>query len=318
MRPEWIWMTHNGTGGTGSLTLVDVAGWPGFEKFAAAGLPRRVEYTILEFTDSTLSVLKQAETGIGNFDPSANLLTRDIVTSTWSGTVMIPNQGSASAAAALTIGATAANVRVTCAPTPNLLPAIPLVGSSVSGSDNAGTLPLNFTSAGAASLLLTSGQVEIIPILLAHRGPFSQITLNVGGGSGTYSGGTQSLTAAIYEIETSDGLPGRKLVDFGAIGGSTPFAVAGNVSNTPLAQPVPLETGWYYLAILAQFSGGSGTPRMKGGSALGASPFGSRITTGAIVACEGTVSGQTSLTDPATNTGFGLSNNGYFWAALLA
>ena len=312
MRADWIWTTHDGTGGAGALTLASVSGWPGFGNVYAS--PRRVQYTILQFTDTTLATLAQAESGYGTYTPATGVLTRDQVLRTWDGSTYLPTDGSATAATALNISATAANVRVTCAPTIELLSAMPAIAGSLEGL---GTFPLNMVMTSAASALsLNNAELDFNPILIGHSGPFSVASARVGDSSGTYTGGTQSLMVGVYEI-AANGLPGKKLIDFGTLGGTAPFAAAAVVSSTPLATPVALEPGWYYQAVLAQFSGGSGTPRMRSfGAVAAASPGGTRFASGATTANELYVAAQTALSDPAPAVA--ISNNGYSWAVAFA
>lgn len=309
MRADWISMTHNGTGGTGNLTCVAASGYPTFG--SVVNVPRIVEYTILQYTDASFATLAQAETGRGSYTPSSGILTRDVILRTWNGSAYLPAGGVATAPVALNITATAANVRILCAPSVELLPAIPFVASSLEGL---GTFPLNAVNTGPYDYLVNSGEVDYNPILIGHEGPFSMASANVAGSGGTYTGGTQSLDVAIYEVAET-GLPGKKLVDFGSLGGTTPFAAAGNVSNTPLTTPVWLEPGWYWQAVLAQFSGGSGTPRMRAFSGvLAASPGGTKLSSGAMTANQlSAAAAQTSLTDPAP-AGPALNGNGYQWA----
>ncbi len=315
MRADWIWM-QSATGGAGALTCAAVAGWPGWANVIAG--PRRVSYTILQFADTGLQTPVQMETGIGNFDPVAGILTRTTVQRTWDGAAYLPREGVATQPTALAFGADATKVRISCTPTVDLMPALPYVGASVGGGDGYGSLPANVTNALVGSYQLGSGTIEYNPIYLAHRGPFSTATLRVGDGGGTYTGGTQSLTAAIYEVG-ADGLPGRKLIDFGAIGGAAPFAAAAFVSNTPLPVPVDLEPGWYYQAILGIYSGGTGgPPRVKGATSMwGVSPLTTRLATGGTLGIEAQVTGQSVLADPAVTAGLGLSNNGDFWLMAL-
>ena len=308
MRADWIWMTHNGTGGTGSLTLVGVPGWPGFGNVYAT--PRRVQYSILQFTDTTLATLAQGETGYGTYTPSSGVLTRDGILRTWNGTTYLPAEGVGNAPTALSLSNTAALVRISCTPTVEMLPAIPFVATSLEGI---GTFPLNVSYTSNSYLTLTNEEVDYNPILIGHEGPFSMASVRVGDDSGTYSGGTQNLEIGIYDIAET-GLPGKKLIDFGLLGGTTPFSAAATISSTPLSTPVYIEPGWYYQAILAQFSGGTGTPRMRSFvTTLAASPAGTHFGAGGTVANELYISSQTSLSDPAPS-GIALSINGYQWA----
>lgn len=310
MRADWIWMTHNGSGGAGSLTTVALTGWPTFGN--VVNVARMVQYTILQFTDTTLTTLAQSETGRGTYTPGTGVLTRDVILRTWDGANYLPTNGSASAPTALDFSNTAGLVRISCSPTIETIPAIPFVATSFEGIGTFAANGVPALGATNSAELFAGGSVDYNAILIAHEGPFSMASVRVGDSSGTYSGGTQSLDVGIYEIG-ENGLPGTKLIDFGSLGGSSPFAAAATISSASLATPIYIEPGWYYQAILAQFTGGTGTPRGRGYYAtLGAHPGGTRFSSAETVPVQLSLTGQSSLANPSPG-GMTINNNGYFW-----
>ena len=116
----------------------------------------------------------------------------------------------------------------------------------------------------------------------------------------TYTGGTSSQNIGIYAVGT-DGFPAEQLADFGNLGS----IASGNITSAALTNPIPPPTNGFYVAFLAQFSGGSGTPAIltAGGSMVFTTPLGLQLTTGGqrhINACIKT--GQTSLPSTAAGT----------------
>src|SRR5271165_1402756 len=257
MLGNWIRCTHNGTGGTGNLTLVDVSGFPGFDNVFAG--TRWVRYTIDEYTDSTFATLKQSETGIGAINTSTLVLTRTSIKSTWNGTTYLPNPGSATAPTAISFGNTAASIQIMCSPVAgSLLPSIPAVAAAATNLADGVGLPGLGVSVSSSNFSLTSGIVYYFPVLIMHEGPFSQASVRV---VGVTTGGTPTLSVAIYEVDlTNAGLPGKKLADFGSLGVTT---TAATITSAALSTPVYLAPGWYYVAVLYIANSASGTPTVR-------------------------------------------------------
>jgi hypothetical protein len=300
MRADWIAATSS-TGGTGDLALTALAGSPGWT--APFSGVRIVDYTILEFTDSTQKTIKQIEHGFAKIDTSGPTLKRSTgtVKRSWDGTNYLPNPGSSSTAAAIGFGTVSANILITCAPSSgSLLPILPAVSTL---GDNVGVTGLS--SGGTGSFTLVNQQTIYVAQLLMTEGQVTQAAVRV---NTAYTGGTSSLNVALYELDTTTGaLPGRKLADFGNLGALTGVTT---IVSAALATPFPLGPGWYVWGILPQFSGGSGTPALFGASPLNPSPFGVSLAAGTQkIAGGAVVAAQTSLTDPATTTAIASAGN---------
>lgn len=296
MRGNGIRQTHDGTGGTGTLTLVAISGWPAFSNVFTG--VRLVDYEINEYTDASKTVLAQQECGEGSIDTSTGILTRTRIDSTWNGTTYLPNPGSATAPTALNITNTAANVDIICGPSAaSMMAAVPFYYGAVgSVSDGLGLPPFNFNSANSSvSPNLTSGTVWYSPSYLAHRGPFSQASVRVTTGT---TGGTPTLTVGVFEV-ASDGSPGKKLIDFGSVG-TTSNTAPFTLTSSALSTPVSLPPGWYWTGILWVANSATGTPIIKAASGGLPGPGGVFLSNASPFASLLTVGSQTVLTDPAT------------------
>jgi hypothetical protein len=299
VRANWIDNTSS-TGGTGALTLSGVTGSPGYtDAFGTSGT-RTVEYQALEYTDSTRAELVRAESGVGSIALSTGVLTRSLVTATWvaSGASYLPKPGVATAPSALSFGTTAANIRIILAPVAD--GALPY-GHNTGNSE--GVLPFFFTgTAGPGTNNLTHQEIRYWYYPWLHnRRPISVVTIRMGA---TYTGGSSSYNLGIYAVGT-DGFPAEQLADFGNLGS----IVSGNISSGALTNPIQPPTGGFYVAELAQFSGGSGTPNILCSSAgVFTTPLGAALTWGGarhLNLC--TKAAQTSL--PATAVGTAPAGN---------
>lgn len=299
-RGNGILMTHNGTGGSGTLTLVAVTGFPDVTKVFGTSGTRLIELEINEYTDSTYTVLSKQETGIWSVNLSTLVATRTKVLSTWDGTTYLPNPGSASAPSALTIGNTAANVRIVCAPNAaGILPPTPFIATST--SDTGSQTALNFIAGSSSAISLTAGFIAYTPVLIAHHGPFSQATMRV---TTAMTGGSPTLNVALYEVG-SDGLPGNKLIDFGSVGAPN---TAATLQNTAIGTPVEVVPGWYWQAVLPVAGGATGNPSVRAANILaggmGGTSFGNSSPNSGIFL---SATGQTSL--PSTAVAIATINN---------
>jgi hypothetical protein len=298
VRGNGIRQTHNGTGGTGTLTLVAVSGWPAFSNVFTG--VRFVDYEIDQYTDASKTVLAQQECGEGSIDTSTGILTRTKIDSTWNGTTYLPNPGSATAPTALNITNTAANVDIICSPSAASMMAITpfFYGTVANVADGLGCLPMNLAAAANSTAAMpTSGTVQYAPVYIGHRGPFSQASVYVTTGS---TGGTPTLGVALFEV-ASDGSPGKKLIDFGNLG-STSNTAPFFLTNTALATPVYLSPGWYYQGMLWIAGGATlGSLAVRGANAaFGGGPGGTLFASTSPFNNSFRVGSQTVFTDPAT------------------
>lgn len=296
------------TGGTGALTLQDVTGLPGYENFFAG--TRLVEYTIIEFTSSAQTVIKQAESGIGSFVNSTKVLTRTTIEQTWDGTTLLPNWSGSTTAVAITFGSTAANIQVICAP---------VVASAIAEwpymstlGDNIGGAQLGVSAVATDVITVANQTAYYVPCIWPWRQQqFTNMAVRVGATG--YTGGTSSLVGAIYEIG-SDGKPGKRLLSIsGSFGSLTANTTLSNTSGVKIPNPGPC-----YAAILTQFSGGAGVPQIAGISPIGPSPLGMTMSGSLYYNNYATVGSVTTLDDPANLTGIALVSSSASPAIMLS
>lgn len=290
MRANFIRMTST-SGGTGTMTCTAQTGYPIVSE-AFTGV-RFIEYAIAEYTDSTKVTLSKAETGIGSYNTSTEVLTRTSVLSTWDGTDYLPKYGTSTAPTALNFGTTSANIDIMIAPMAGgvMPPQSFIAGTVASVSDGTGHIPLNYQNIGANALTVTHQQVRYFPVLIGHTRMYSQFTVRQVGAT---TGGSPTADCAIYEFG-SDGLPGKRLISFTqkAVGSANT-----TYTSTALATPIPLICGWYWAGFLWQNGGGSGGT-FRSGPILGGgvAPL---LTFSTNMSGVLTLASQSALNDPAT------------------
>lgn len=297
------------TTGTGVLTLAALpAAITAIDPFAAfsgngwgtsQGVP--VDYSIVEYTDSSFAKPMQAESGRGVLLLGANLaattLTRTTPLQTATGMDSPPASvgGQSSAASAINIG-TAANVVIWfCLSSFSPMGSMPYYTTgSLSGGDLLGFSPPAATSPFGSNFSLNNQQAQYQSAYLPFSGLIKSVSFARQAG---YTGGTASTKAALYDIG-SDGRPGKKLLDFGTTG-----SIASGTITMTASAAVFVPAGFYFFAILDQFSGGTGTPNFRAASTVMTSIWGTAFSgSQAGPIARGTVAGQTSLNDPATLT----------------
>ena len=299
MRADFIRMT-SATGGASTLTCTAQTGYPIVSK-AFTGT-RMVDYTISEYTDSTKVTLSKSETGIGSYDTSTEVLTRTKVLSTWSGSAYLPKFGTATAPSAISFGTTAGNIDIMITPASGgILPPVPFVyGTVASVSDGLGTCALNFGT--TASSTPATGVTWYWPVLIGSQGPFSQFTFRT---AAALTGGSPTFDHAIYEV-SSTGAPGKRLINF------TQITAVGTTNttytSTAIATPVYLVPGWYWAGALFVAGGATGTFTIRGATLAPGGPQGSLFASAANFGSAKSISGQTSLADPATAPTAQISN----------
>lgn len=243
MFADWIKCTHNGTGGSSTLTLVAQTGFPGPSDIWGAAGSVMVYYTIDEYTDSTKAALKQAETGLGSLNLSTGVLTRSVPWRTWvSGSGFV-----ASSASAISFGATAANIDILLTANASMLaPPVPAINAI---SD--GWLPIDATAQVDTGFVHgydpIAGTRYYAPIRLGYGKPITSIgvyttSANPVGGIriGLYDWGSNGLANhLLYEFLDSSGAP----LQLAAASGYQSFTPA----NVPFVPP-----GWYWLCVQPQ------------------------------------------------------------------
>ena len=294
MRGNWIEATSS-TGGTSALTLSDVTGSPNFDDVFGATGARFVECSIVEFTDSTRTQVSKAESGVYSVALSTMVLTRTKINSTWSAGGAYDNTNPS----AISFGTTAANIRIYCGALAESFLSFPFAAPTAVG-DSLGRYPM-FVS-GPSSTVSPANQT--VTYSLAYFSDRQQILNCSARCIGGYTGGTSSVKVAVYEIDSA-GMPGKRLIDFGNLGA---LAASTTLTSADLGTPVTLAPGWYYVAVLAEFSGGSGTPNVRASF--------NNVMSLAFSGSAGfvhilTVAGQTSLDDPATLTSVAGATTGF-------
>jgi hypothetical protein len=263
MLADFVRCTHNGTGGSGTITLAGVTGFPQpTDAFGTSGT-RRVSYEIAEYTDGTKAQLSQAERGRGLLNLSTNVLTRDEVATTW-----IAGTGYNTASpSTLTLSATAANIDIILgASTVTQRPALPLV-NSLSGVVGETYTPANTRiqlDSNVGTMTMTAGNRVYIGSEYAYGKRITSI--GVKAASVTTTG---NVRISVYEWG-ADGLPGNLITEFTSasqIGVNT----ATGIKTITLGTPFFLSPGWYYFMIQADAAVVLTSATVAGHSGMGSS-----------------------------------------------
>ena len=234
MFADAIRCTHNGTGGSSTLTLTSVTGYPQPTSVFGTSGTRIVYYEIAEYTDSTFATLNQYERGIGSLVLSTNVLTRSRPDAAWTSSTY-----TSTGATALTITNTAANVQILLtASTVTQRPALPAMQSAVLGSGWAMMNTRQQADSNSATYGVSSGNNYYIPIEFSYGKPITAVAIEVT----TAAAGSARL--ALYDWGT-DGLPQNLITEFTAstqfnTGSTGVMSVTGNWFIPP---------GWYWLLL---------------------------------------------------------------------
>lgn len=279
MRANGLKHTTTDTG-TGALTLAAVSGWPAFDDVLGTSGARIMRYTILDTADVPV------EGGVGTITLSTMSLARTKVEWCWDGSTY---DNTSPAAVSLGSG----TKTVLCSPNADDF-AASLAWMSTLG-DNIGATPF-YAYSSITTYGLSNQRIEYVPLWIVKPGAVDRLSIRCTTG---YTGGSSSFNASLYEVG-SDGRPGVRIADFGNLGSIT----AATLTSTPTTA-FWLGTRWVYLALLPQFSGGSGSPAVQAVSGIiTPTPLGAVVSagSGARHFTVAQVSGQTSLSDPATLT----------------
>ncbi len=236
MRLNYIGGTSS-TGGAGNLTLAAANGLalPSLAFVA----DQAVEYSIVEYTDPTLSSIAKAESGFGTIS-SANVLTRAEPRTSWNGTSYVQ-----AAVTPLSFGSS--NLRVYVSPIAEggatAFPRrIDLSGNYGVNGYVVGANTFQQLDYGAASLSL--GRQHAVPLKLEAGFPLTQIGVRVQ----TAVGGS-TINCAIASINPSTGYVGRVLAAANGLSGATTGVQMGSITSRLFAP------GWYWQLVQASAAG---------------------------------------------------------------
>lgn len=237
--------THNGTGGSSTITLASVTGFPQFTSAFGTSGTLFVDYQIAEYTDATFSTLKNYEAGIGSLVLSTNVLTRTLPNVTYNGTTY--NMVNPTA---LTFGNTAANFIIT-------------FGGASDTQKRGLSSTFNVTSAGSdiwqpfntrvtydsnnSTFTLTNGNLLFIPVEYIYTKPITQVAVDV-----TTLAASSNLRMGIYDTDTATGGPVNLITEFTS-GGAIATTATGFRAVT-MASPFWTPPGFYWLCLQADNS----------------------------------------------------------------
>lgn len=230
--------THNGTGGSGTLTVAARTGFPQPSDVWGTSLTKYVNYNIAEYTDSTFATLSKYERGIGSIDLSTSILTRTSVRASWT------SGGSYNCAnpTALTFGNTAANIIITFTATANAIrPGIP---GNIAQVDTYHYFNSHQQwDSGSAFITMANGTALWSLCEYSSDIPITTVAVNIGTGAGT------GLRVGFYDINPTTGFPKNLISEPTSTTQFNP-ATSGFKSVTP-ATPLWLPNGWYWVVWLA-------------------------------------------------------------------
>lgn len=234
MFADFIRCTHNGTGGSGTLTLAAITGWPQVTSAFGSSGTRLVSYVINEYTDSTKAVLAKSEAGRGSIVLSTNVLTRSVVRSTWGGTTY-----NAANPTALSFGNTAANIDIILTDASyGQCPNVPAIrGSNWELFDTRSQYDTNIST-----FTMVAGTKYYTPCEFRFGKAITAIAIEA-----TSIATTGNIRMGVYDWGT-DGLPANLLTEFTSssqIGVNT----STGIKSVTLGTPYYLPPGWYFLMM---------------------------------------------------------------------
>jgi hypothetical protein len=262
------------TTGTGTLTLAATPVPPGgidFDAWArATGFANSasflVEYTLNEYTDSTFVTEAKKESGVGTLTLGGSngitncTLARTKIEYTITSLNSQPAVYTHSPGSGISIG-TAANTLISVSPrSGSILALTPYFDNT----EALGGSPL-MAAATLASVAIANNTTYWTPFVWPRYMAVKRASLRV---QVLYTGGTTNINMAVYLPGTS-GRPVKLLVDFGVIGTAGSSLVAtGNIQSAALGMAVPMRPGIYIVGVKTAFSGGSGSPQLRGGAGM--------------------------------------------------
>lgn len=294
------------TTGTGTLTLAACpSAIGGCDPVAALGTSGAwpCNPVIIEYTDSTFATISKMEVGKNCTLTLAAAITSATLTRSPDVT-FVSGTYTNNGATAITIG-TAANVLVYFGPTAfdtvSMLPAYSTSG--ITSADGLGVAPLQvFQNNGSANFSLANNTAYFAVTLLMSSGFIKSLSIRTNAALTTPT--SNSVAAALFEID-STGLPGKRIIDFGTVSGTSGAPLGATGSNTLTASAgAYVRAGFYITGLLPVWSGGSGTPRFTGCTPCAPSPFGTIYgSTGGGPAGVCIVTSSPDMADPPNLTG---------------
>jgi hypothetical protein len=285
-------------GSPDTLTLAAVSGSPQYTDVFGTSGSRFVEYTAIQWTDSTRSVIAKAQGGVGSLNLATNVLTQTNIMWAWDGTTYDPTSPTE-----VTFTAGSSTTRVYCSMGAGIaLGGMPFTATA-SPSEDLGMLSMHYASTFVSSAAMVVDQEKYLPHWWHGTKEIVQCGIRVQ--TNVASGACKH---AIYECG-SDGLPGKKIADI-AVG--TPYDCSTTGNKTASVSGLWLPPGWYYDGLIVN----SSTIALRGGSTQTLStPMG---TTAGDQIIGGAKNGNytTGLPDPASTGLTGITNAatpGVYW-----
>lgn len=237
MYADAVRCTHNGTGGTGTLTLAAQNSFPTpINVFGSSGT-RLVYYSITEYTTSTRDTFSQYEAGLGSLVLSTGVLTRTPYRTAVGSTVNNNNPS------AVNFGSTAANIIIVLgASAMSQRPAVPFTPNSADTYTpiNRG-MTIDSTSGG---MTLAAGTKYYLPVEYYYGKAISNIAVKA-----TSVATTGNVRLSVYDWG-SDGNPGNLITEFTS-GTQIAINTATGYKSLTLATPFWIPPGFYYFMVQA-------------------------------------------------------------------
>lgn len=295
------------TTGTGTLTLAACpSAVGGANPVVALGTSGAwpCSPVIIEYTDSTFQTISQMEVGRNCTLTLAAAITSATLTRSPEVTFTGGTYNN-SAPSAISIG-TAANVLVFFGPSSfdTLGSLLSYNASGITNGDGLGATPVQGSSTSNSVLVVGTSYFQRVWIAVSGLVKSASVRCTAAITTPT----SNSVAAALFESDTN-GLPSKRVIDFGSVSGTSgaPLGATGNVTFTA-SSAVYLRAGFYIFGILATKTGGSGNPSLRGATSVAPSMFGTALATtgGPINTC--IVSASADLNDPPNTTGIAFSN----------
>jgi len=288
MFANFVRQTHDGSGGSGSLTLVAVGGYPQFADVFGGSGTRLVQYAIKQFTTSAKTQLAQAETGLGSINLATGVLSRSKVLASWDGSTYVKV-----APSALSFSSDASLISIDCGPIADgFMPPVPFWNTTLGSAPSSAGMPGDNHAPTGGTTTLGQYKIWIVPFRWAGRGEIVAAGFWV-----TTADAAGHAKIAVYDVDSAGG-PGALIGDFGAV--SLASTGAANVSGSLWLPP-----GWYFARVI----GDSATAAVRGNGTGGAAmptPLGMRG--GGQLASQwyktGSAGDYTATPDPCGNSGY--------------
>lgn len=303
---DWLVATST-SGGTGTLTLTNITGWPNFNNMLGSSATVVVDYQIREWTDATHATPKNFEKGVGSLNLSTMVLTRSVVERSFDGTTYLPKVGGGGAPTQLSFGTTAANIAVMCSlSSESFLDMMPF--PSQQGTSGGFYIQGSFANFPGTA---TSGIMYWFPIRFVSRLPrVSSAQIRIATAAATST--TSALFFGLYEAAgAASGNPdiGNLIADFGNGSAISTLAATGIVTGT-LTNPIP-NPGWCWGGLLLTYNQVADNPAVVSYTSIDSVGLASGFAFDSFV----TKTGLSAL--PSTGSGAGGTNQGQIPAVVF-